>query len=145
MTKFQEYVDNRGIETPEIGEALRNIHIIVDNVLQQTPRTNGYGINKINFEKINEHHDPDGIQINLEVVGETTAKNKEHVQGLLQKLIEASKPLLLQKKIFLELYYHKLNVTEKINMAEYYDETPLGLKRIMYFNVVGAALLFIAH
>ena len=145
MAKFQEYFENREIETPETSEALRDIHIAVDNILQQTPRTNGYGINKINFEKINEHHDQDGVQINLEVVGEATAKNKEHVQGLLQKLIEASKPMLLQKKIFLEIYYHKLNVTEKINMTEYYDETPNGLKKIMYFNVVGAALLLMVH
>lgn len=140
MSRFNQYIENRNAPA-DTAEASRDIKIVMNRTLQQIPRVNGYGIDKIDVTTINEEQDRDGSQINLEISGEATAKNRDHVIGLLQKLTEYSKKQLLPKMIFLEVYYHKLNVSEA-KISEAYDETPMGLNKKLYFNVVGAALVF---
>jgi len=141
---FQHYVDKRneilteGI-SPDGREAMREIQIVINETLSQTPRVNGFGINEIKFELINEEKATQGTQLNLEAKGSAIAKNKDHINGMLQKLVQWTREPLWKKKIFLEIMYHEIDVRETANENE---DIAMGLKHPLYFNVVSAALVF---
>jgi hypothetical protein len=135
MNRFQEYFEEK---QGEATEALRDIRIVFNKTLQQTQRVNGYGIDEINFDVINEEKAEGGIQLNLEITGTANAKSKEHVGMLLEKLMLATRQALWQKKIFLQILGHRLNVSE----TQLENETPMGLRRKLHFEVIGAAIFF---
>jgi hypothetical protein len=134
---FQHYVDNKCEVSPESRETLREIQIVVNEALNNTTKINGFGIDDIKFELINEESAETGLQLNLEAKGSAVAKNKEHINGMLQRLMKKTKEPLRKKKIFLEIMYHEIDVHE--NMYE--DNTAIGLKRTLYFNVIAAAIV----
>lgn len=139
---FQQYIENRNLVeniSPDGKEAMREIQIIVNQSLSQTPKVNGFGINEVKFELINEERATQGLQLNLEVKGSAVAKNKDHINGMLQRLMSAAREPLWQKKIFLEIMYHNIDVQD--NMHE--NNTPIGLKGTLYFNTIAAAIVFI--
>jgi len=135
---FQHYVDNRCEVSPEGRETLREIQVVVNKALDDTKKVNGFGIDDIKFELINEERAETGLQLNLEAKGSAVAKNKEHINGMLQRLIKKTREPLMKKKIFLEMMYHEINAHE--NMYE--NNTAMGLKRTLYFNVIAAAIVF---
>lgn len=141
---FQNYIEKRseilaeGI-SPDGREAMREIQIVINETLSQMPRINGFGINEIKFELINEEKSTQGTQLNLEAKGSAVAKSKDHINGMLQKLITWTREPLWKKKIFLEVMYHEIDVRETTNENE---DIAIGLKNTLYFNVVSAALVF---
>lgn len=138
---FQQYIENRLTEniSPEGKEAMREIQIVINQSLSQIPKINGFGINDLKFDLINEERATQGLQMNLEAKGSAVAKNKEHINGMLQKLMATAREPLWQKKIFLEIMYHNIDVQE--NMHE--NNTAIGLKGTLYFNTIAAAIIFI--
>jgi hypothetical protein len=138
---FQQYIENRLVEniSPEGKEAMREIQIVINQSLSQIPKINGFGINDLKFDLITEERATQGLQMNLEAKGSAVAKNKEHINGMLQKLMATAREPLWQKKIFLEIMYHNIDVQE--NMHE--NNTAIGLKGTLYFNTIAAAIIFI--
>ena len=141
---FQHYFEKRSeilaeAVSPDGREALREIQIVINETLSQMPRINGFGINEIKFELINEEKSTQGTQLNLEAKGSAIAKNKDHINGMLQKLVNQARESLWKKKIFLEFMYHEIDVRETTNENE---DVAIGLKHNLYFNVVSAALVF---
>lgn len=139
--EFQQYIETRIVEneSPEGREAMREIQIVINQSLSQTPRINGFGINDLKFDLINQERASQGLQLNLEAKGSAVAKNKEHINGMLQKLMNTAREPLWQKKIFLEIMYHNIDVQE--NMHE--NDTAVGLKGTLYFNTIAAAIVFV--
>lgn len=140
MLNFQYYFENRDRilmeqNSPESAKALRDIQFIVNQQLNQTLKRNGFGIDEIRFEPINEETAKEGIQLNMEAKGLATANNKEQVSRFLQKLMADCREPLWQKKIFLEIHYHQINVQG--NTYESTDTLPK-----LYFTVVCAAIVF---
>lgn len=142
MRNFKDYIENR--ESPdsssEAKEALREIQIVMNEAIGRTQRINGFGLNDIKFLVINQEQAEGGMQINLEAKGSAIAKNKEHVSHMLQKLLTDTREELWKKRIYMEMMYHKLEASEVATEA---DETPIGLKKTLYYTVICAAIIFI--
>ena len=135
MAHFVEYINwKENVETTaDAKEAMREIQIVINQTLDSIPFVNGYGIKEIKFDFLSEEAAEKGMQLNLEAKGVAEAKNKEHVNALLQKVVYYSRQPLWNKKIFLEFLYHELNVSETMHE---------DLNRTLYFNVICAAIIF---
>ena len=107
-----EFREEHEDSSPEAKEAMREIQIVMNKVIDQTQRVNGFGINDIKFEVINQEEGETGTQINLEAHGSAIAKNEKHVSRLLQKLVGLTREDLWKKNIFLEMMYHKIETSE---------------------------------
>jgi len=146
MRNFSNYIEEKESGGPEASastkEALREIQIVMNEAVGQTQKVNGFGINDIKFNVLNEEEGEAGVQINLEASGSAVAKNEKHISRMLQKLVESTREQLWKKRIFLEMMYHKIDVSEtKIDEADD-GETNVGLKRTLYFTVICAAAVF---
>ena len=146
MGKFTHYIENKesGDEASSAAkEALREIQIIMNEAIGQTQKVNGFGINDIKFRVLNQEEAETGIQINLEASGSAVAKNEKHISRMLQKLVDSTREQLWKKKIFFEMMYHKIDVSEtKIDESDGEDDPNIGLKRTLYFTVICAACVF---
>jgi hypothetical protein len=133
MLKFCNFIENKLTppQEPEAREAMRDIQIVFNTALGETLKTNGYGIDKLEFELINQEKAQHGIQLNLEAKGTANAKNKEHLSRMLQKLVEQTREPLWQKKVFLEMMYHEIHMNEVNDLHAAVD-----------FNVICAAIIF---
>jgi hypothetical protein len=145
MENFENYIKDKesDVEPPsEAKEAMREIQIITNKEIGQTPKVNGFGINDIEFHVINQEESESGIQINLEATGSAVAKNEKHISRMLQKLVANTREDLWKKKIFLEMMYHKIDVSEtKLESSD--DDNPnIGLKKTLYFSIICAACVF---
>ncbi len=139
METFVDFIENKEDLPSEAKEAMREIQIVMTETLGCTKKTNGFGINDIKFELINQQKSSKGLQLNLEARGSAIVKGKEHLSRLLQRLVSDSREDLWKKNIFFEMMYHKVDMSEnKLEM----DETPLGLKNTVHFSVICAALIF---
>jgi hypothetical protein len=145
MRNFSNYIEEKGSKIPDASasakEALREIQIIMNESLGQSQKVNGFGINDIKFQVLNEEEGEAGIQINMEASGSAVAKNEKHISRMLQKLVEATREHLWKKNIFLEMMYHKIDVSETKLEAEE-EDINVGLKRTLYFTVICAACVF---
>lgn len=145
MGNFNQYIEDRetgGTKSSQATEAMREIQIVMNKALGQTQKVNGFGIDDIKFDVINEEESETGIQINLEAHGSAVAKNEKHISRMLQKLVQMTREDLWKKKIFLEMMYHKIDVSETKNESEDDDDPNIGLKRTLYFTVICAAAVF---
>jgi hypothetical protein len=148
MGNFKNYIEdkesNGGEASSASKEALREIQIVMNETIGQTQRVNGFGIDSIKFQVLNQEETESGIQVNLEASGSAIAKNEKHISRMLQKLVEATREQLWKKKIFLEMMYHKIDVSEtKIDESNDDDDNPnVDLKRTLYFTVICAACAF---
>lgn len=143
MGNFKNYIENKDCDAdPKAKEALREIQVVINKTLDSSKRVNGYGINEIKFDVINQETAEGGIQLNLEANGSATAKNEKHISRMLQKLISDSREDLWKKNIFIEAMYHQIETSESpLNEAED-DDSDMGLKRKLYFMVICAAIVF---
>lgn len=131
MRKFEEFMLSH--TSAEATEVLREIQIVMDSAIDKTPRMNGYGINEIKFDFLSEERAKEGIQLNLETKGSAIAKNKDHVNGMLQRLVSMTRTPLWNKHIFFEVMYHQLHASETM-----YEDNNTTL----HFNVICAAIVF---
>jgi len=145
MENFKNYIEDRekGTESSSTAkEALREIQIVMNAGIGKTTKVNGFGINSIEFHVINQEAAESGTQVNLEAKGEAIAKNEKHISRMLQKLVTSTREDLWKKKIFLEMMYHKIDVSETKLESEDDDDPNIGLKRTLYFTVICAACVF---
>jgi hypothetical protein len=146
MENFKHYIEDKesgskgGSATAK--EALREIQIVMNKAIGQTPKVNGFGIDDIEFHVINQEEAESGTQINMEAKGSGVAKNEKHISRMLQKLVQATREDLWKKKIFLEMMYHKIDVSETKLESDDDDDPNIGLKRTLYFTVICAACVF---
>lgn len=147
MGYFKNYIENKDCGTeqelaPKAKEALREIQVVVNKTLDNSKKVNGFGINEMKFEIINQECAEAGIQINMEAKGSATAKNEKHISRMLQHMVSDSREDLWKKDIFLEIMYHQIETSEsKLDEAED-DDSNIGLKRTLYFTVICAAIVF---
>lgn len=144
MEKFTQYIENKesgNHGSPEVQEALREIQIVMNKAIHDTQRDNGFGINDIKFEVINQEEGENGVQINMEAKGSAVARNEKHISRMLQKLVNQTREDLWKKDIFIEMMYHKIETSET-KMESEEDEPNMGLKRTLYFTVICAACVF---
>lgn len=145
MENFRHYIEDRekgNSTSSEAKEALREIQIVMNSAIGQTQKVNGFGIDDIKFNVINQEASESGIQINLEASGSAVAKNEKHISRMLQKLVSSTREDLWKKKIFLEMMYHKIDVSETQIESEDDDDPNIGLKRTLYYTVICAACVF---
>ena len=138
LINFKYYIENREEihgTSPEGREAMREIQITVDKALDNTIKTRGNGIDSIKFELISEERAKEGIQLNMEAKGTATAPNKQYIIKKLQNLMAKAREPLWQKKIFLEVHYHQVDVQENT-----YEVTDVTHK--LYFTAICAAIIF---
>jgi len=141
MSIFQKFIESREDDAnipANAKEAKREIQIVANDSLGT--KINGFGIEEINFELIDFEEAKQGIQLNMEAKGPAIAKSKQHISSMLQKLSRRCREPLWKKKIFLDFMYHQIDVTE--NVVENDDNTPIGLKKTLYFTVICAAIVF---
>jgi hypothetical protein len=139
MGKFETFLENKEEMPSDAKEGMRELQLVINNTLWRTKKINGFGIDDIKFEIINQERANAGLQINLEGKGSAVVKNKDHLSRLLQRLVMDSRQELQSKNIFLEMMYHQIDLSDNVN--ENYN-TPLGLKSKKYFSVVCAMLIF---
>lgn len=146
MENFRHYIEDRengkSGASSEATEALREIQIVMNTAIGQTQKVNGFGINDIKFNVINQEESESGVQVNLEASGSAVAKNDKHISRMLQKLVNSTREDLWKKKIFLEMMYHKIDVGETQIESEDDDDPNIGLKRTLYYTVICAACVF---
>lgn len=145
MENFKHYIEDKekGTESSSSAkEALREIQIVMNEAIGKSVKVNGFGIEDIKFSVINQEESESGIQINLEATGSAIAKNEKHISRMLQKLVSMTRENLWKKKIFLEMMYHKIDVSETQLESEDDDDPNVGLKRTLYFTVICAACVF---
>lgn len=145
MENFKNYIEDRdkGTEASSSAkEALREIQIVMNEAIGKTVKVNSFGIDDIKFNVINQEEAESGIQINLEATGSAIAKNEKHISRMLQKLVSMTREDLWKKKIFLEMMYHKIDVSETKLESEDDDDPNVGLKRTLYFTIICAACVF---
>ena len=134
--KFQQYLENIGNVSSESKDAIREITRITNTTIDNTRRNNGYGINHLNFEVINEERAKEGIQINFEVTGSANARDKLHVVSLLKRLMSDMRETLWREKIFLEIMYHKIDLDYKHQYQPHRNGDELK------FTTIAAAIVF---
>lgn len=145
MGNFKQYIEDKESMNnvpSESKEALREIQIVMNDAIGKTQKVNGFGIDNIEFHVINQEKSESGIQVNMEAKGAAVAKNEKHISRMLQKLVESTREDLWKKKIFLEMMYHKIDVSETKLESEDDDDPNIGLKRTLYFTVICAACIF---
>ena len=145
MENFIDYIKEQESDLEpscEAKEAMREIQIIANKAIGQMPKTNGFGINNIEFHVINQEKAESGVQMNLEAMGSAVAKNEKHISRMLQKLVANTREDLWKKNIFLEMMYHKIDVSETKLESEDDDNPNIGLKKTLYFNIICAACVF---
>lgn len=141
MGKFQNFIENRHADmTSEARETVREINVVFNKAVDSNPKINGFGINDIDFEVINEEKTKSGIQVNLEVKGSAVARDDKHISRMLQKLCNATREQLWGKKIFIEMMYHEIHTSE--NVLEVDESTPVDRRFTLHFRLIAAAIIF---
>jgi hypothetical protein len=131
MGKFEHFVEdqeNHENMPSEAKEAMREIQIVMNETLGHTRKPHKFGIDDIKFDLINYEQTSRGIQVNLEAHGSAYVRDKDHLSSLLQRLVQDSRKDLQKKDIFLEMMYHKIDMSAESQQVD--------------FNVICAAIIF---
>ncbi len=120
-------------------EPLRNLNRIIKETIDTIPKVNNFGIDSMQFEKINEEKTSTGTLLNMEASGTTSARNKDHIKKQLAELLNHAKEKLSKENISLQILYNKLDISEAMEETSM-DEPAIGLVRKWSFRVICAAV-----
>jgi hypothetical protein len=121
-------------------EAVRTITGILKSCIEHMPKVNRFGIDDIYAEVISKQEVSNGTQMTLEVTGVAAARDEDHINAHLKKLMEVAKPQLAQKGIHAEVLYNRLDISQEVDeMAQ--DEPQVGLVHKYKFTVLMVAIV----
>lgn len=134
MGKFVEYINYKNTFQGKNAVIMNEIQRILNETLGRTKRSQGRGLNDIQFEPINQVQGKEGIQLNVEAKGSAialTGNEQAHVGSMLKNLENASREELWEHHIFLTMRYDGLYVTdtkhESVGDAEVFYHIPCAI------------------